>query len=91
MFWLRANGIIGIETLVLFTIVGILTFTAVPYYASLTNRAHDAKVKAMHSMINASVIGASADSVIVGGSKSVPNPSQLTLQDDYSLEIIYKD
>lgn len=126
MYWLRENGIIGIETVVLFTIVGILTFTAVPYYASLTNHAHDAKVKAMHSMINASVIGASVDSVTVGGFKSVPNPSQLTLnktaawfdsknwvdnesgkwkylptgativynkinQDDYSLEIIYKD
>ncbi len=80
MYWLRENGIIGIEIAVLFTIVGILTFTAVPYYASLTNHAHNAKVKAMHSMINASVIGASVDSVTVGGSKSAPNPSQLALK-----------
>ncbi len=80
MFWLREDGIAGIEMVVLFAIVGILTFTVVPYYTSLTNHAHDAKVKAMYSMINASVIGSSVDSVAVGWDKSVPDPSQLTIK-----------
>lgn len=126
MFWFKEDGIAGIEMVVLFAIVGILTFTVIPYYTSLTNHAHEAKVKAMYSMINASIIVASVDSVTVGGSKSVPNPIQLTLkktaarydsknwsdnrsgkwtylptgaiivynkinQDDFSLEIIYKE
>ena len=80
MNWLREDGITGIETVVLFVIVGILTFAVVPYYNSLTNQAHDAKIKAMYSMLNASVIGASVDSVAVQGYRSVPNPSQLTMK-----------
>lgn len=80
MFWLKEDGIAGIEIVVLFAMFGILTFTVVPYYTSLTNHAHDAKVKAMYSMINASVIGASVDSVTVGRDKCVPDPSQLTLK-----------
>lgn len=80
MFWLKEDGIAGIEMVVLFAIVGILTFTVVPYYTSLTNHAHDAKVKAMYSIINASVIGASVDSMRRGGGKCVPEPSQLTLK-----------
>ena len=80
MHRLREDGIAGIEIVVLFAIFGILTFTVVPYYTSLTNHAHDAKVKAMYSMINATVIGATVDSVTVGQVKSVPNPSQLALK-----------
>ena len=80
MNWLREDGITGIETVILFAIVGILTFSVVPYYTSLTNQAHDAKLKAMYSIINASIIGASVDSVAVQGYKSVPNPSQLTMK-----------
>ena len=80
MNWLREDGITGIETVVLFVIVGILTFAVVPYYNSLTSQAHDAKIKAMYSMLNASVIGASVDSVAVQGYRSVPNPSQLTMK-----------
>lgn len=80
MFWSREDGIAGIEMVVLFVIVGILTFAVVPYYTSLTNHAHDAKVKAMYSMLNASVIGASVDSMRRGGGKCVPEPSQLTLK-----------
>lgn len=80
MHWLKEEGIAGIEAVILFVIVGILTFTVGPYYNNLTNQAHDAKVKAMYSMINATVIGASVDSVTVRGSKCVPNPSQLTLK-----------
>jgi hypothetical protein len=44
------------------------------------NKAHDAKVKAMYSMINASIIVATVDSVTVRGSRFVPSPSQLTLK-----------
>lgn len=80
MHWLKEDGIAGIEAVILFVIVGILTFTVGPYYNNLTNQAHDAKVKAMYSMINASVIGASVDSVVVGRDKGVPSPSQLTLK-----------
>jgi type II secretory pathway pseudopilin PulG len=80
MSWLREDGITGIETVILFAIVGILTIAVVPYYNSLTNQAHDAKIKAMYSMLNASVIGASVDSMAVQGYKSVPNPSQLTMK-----------
>lgn len=80
MFWLKEEGIAGIEVVVLFVIVGILIFTVGPYYNNLTNQAHDAKVKAMYSMINATIIGASIDSVSVGRNNYVPNPSQLTLK-----------
>lgn len=80
MFWSREDGIAGIEALILFVIVGILTFTVGPYYNNLANSAHDAKVKAMYSMINASIIGASVDSVAVRGHRSIPYPSQLTLK-----------
>jgi len=80
MLWSREDGIAGMEMVVLFAIVGILTFTVLPYYTSLTNQAHDAKVKAMYSMINASVIGATVDSVTVRGTRTVPNPSQLKLK-----------
>ena len=80
MFWSREDGMAAMEMIVLFAIVGILTFTVLPYYTSLTNQAHNAKVKAMYSMINASVIGATVDSVSVRGSISVPNPSQLKLK-----------
>lgn len=80
MFWSREDGIAGIEIVVLFVIVGILTFTVGPYYNNLTNQAHDAKVKAMYSMINVSIIKASVDSVAVRGHRSVPYPSQLTLK-----------
>lgn len=44
MYGLKKDGIAGIEMVVLFTIVGILTFTAVHYYASLTNHANYVKV-----------------------------------------------
>ncbi len=126
MFWFKEDGIAGIEMVVVFAIVGILTFTVIPYYTSLTNHAHDAKVKAMYSMINASIIVAAVDSVTVGRNKRIPEPSQLSLkktatwfdsknwsdnrsgkwtylptgaiivynkinQDDFSLEIIYKE
>jgi Tfp pilus assembly protein PilE len=74
MYGLKKDGIAGIEMMVLFTIVGILTFTAAHYYASLTNHAHDANVNTMYSMISASVMGA-VDKVTVVGSKCVPNPS----------------
>ncbi len=80
MAWLREDGIAGIEMVVLFAIVGILTFTVIPYYTSLTNIAHNAKVKAMYSMLNASVISSSVESMAVGGDKCVPDPSQLTLK-----------
>ncbi len=80
MYWLKEDGMTGIEMVVLLAIVGILTFTVVPYYTSLANYAHNSKVKAMYSMLNASVIGASVDSVTVQGHKSVPNPSQLTMK-----------
>ena len=80
MFWLKENGIAGIEMVVLLAIVSILTFTVVPYYTSLTNHAHEAKIKAMYSILNASVIGASVDSVTVQGYKRVPKPSQLTIK-----------
>ena len=80
MFWSREDGATAMEMVVLFSIVGILTFTVLPYYTSLTNQAHEAKVKAMYSMVNAIVIGATVDSVTVRGSRSVPNPSQLRLK-----------
>ena len=80
MNWSREDGIAGMEMVILFLIVGMLTFTVLPYYTNLTNHAHDAKVKAMYSIINASVIGATVDSVSVRGNRSVPNPSQLKLK-----------
>lgn len=80
MFWLKEDGIAGIEIVVLFVLFGVLTFAVVPYYTNVTNHAHDAKVKAMYSMINATVIKASVDSVAVRGHRSVPYPSQLTLK-----------
>ena len=80
MFWSREDGIAGIEAVVLFGIFSILTFTMGPYYNNLTNNANDAKVKAMYSLINASVIVASVDSMSVGRDKRVPDPSQLTLK-----------
>lgn len=80
MHWLKEEGIAGIEIVALFALFGILTFAVVPYYTNVTNHAHDAKVKAMYSMINATVIKASVDSVAVGRDKGVPNPSQLTLK-----------
>ncbi len=80
MNWLREDGITGMETVILFVIVGILTFAVIPYYNSLTNQAHDAKIKAMYSILNASVIGASVDSVAMQGYKSVPDPSQITMK-----------
>lgn len=80
MRWLKEDGIAGIEIVALFALFGILTFAVVPYYTNVTNHAHDAKVKAMYSMINASIIVASVDSVTVGRDKSVPDPSQLTLK-----------
>lgn len=80
MFWSKEDGIAGIEAVVLFGIFIILTFTMGPYYNNLTNQANDAKVKAMYSMINASIIVASVDSMSVGRKNYVPNPSQLTLK-----------
>ena len=80
MFWSHEDGATAMEMVLLFAIVGILTFTVLPYYSSLINQAHNAKVKAMYSMINASVMGASIDSVTVRGNRSVPTPSQLKLK-----------
>ena len=80
MFWSREDGATGMEMVVLFSIFVILIFTVLPCYASLANQAHDAKVKAMYSMINISIIDATIDSVTVRGSRSVPNPSQLKLK-----------
>jgi len=80
MNWLKEDGITGMETVVLFVIVGFLTFAVLPYYNSLNHQAHDAKIKAMYSLLNASVIGASVDSVSVQGYKGVPSPSQLSLK-----------
>jgi hypothetical protein len=80
MFWSKENGIAAMEMVVLFSLVGILTFAVLPCYTNLMNQAHDAKVKAMYSMINASIIVATVDSVTVRGSRFVPSPSQLTLK-----------
>ncbi len=80
MFWSKEDGIAAMEMVVLFSLVAILTFAVLPFYTNLMNKAHDAKVKAMYSMINASIIVATVDSVTVRGSRFVPSPSQLTLK-----------
>ena len=79
-FWLREDGLTAVEMVVLFVIFCILIFTVVPYYTSLANHAHEAKVTATYSIINSSIIGASVDSVFITGSRSVPNPSQLSMK-----------
>ena len=77
MFWKRDEGIAVAEMITLFALVGIMTFSALPFYNNLITHTHSAKVETMYNKIKTSIIISAADSAAVHGKYTVPFARQL--------------
>ena len=77
MFWKRDDGIAVAEMITLFALVGIMTFSVLPFYNNLITHTHRAKVETMYNKIKTSIIISAADSASVHGEYTVPFAHQL--------------
>ena len=77
MFWKRDDGIAVAEMITLFALVGIMTFSALPFYNNLIRHTHRAKVEIMYNKIKTTIILSAADSASVHGKYTVPLARQL--------------
>ena len=77
MFWKRDDGIAVAEMITLFALVGIMTFSVLPFYNNLITHTHHAKVETMYNKIKTSIIISAADSASVHGEYTVPFAHQL--------------
>ena len=77
MFWKRDDGIAVAEMITLFALVGIMTFSALPFYNNLITHTNRAKVETMYNKIKTSIIISAADSLSVHGEYIVPFARQL--------------
>ena len=77
MFWKRDDGIAVAEMITLFALVGIMTFSTLPFYNNLITHTHRAKVETMYNNIKTSIIISAADSASVHGEYTVPLARQL--------------
>jgi len=78
MFWKKEDGIAVAEMITLFALLGIMTFSALPFYNKLITQTHRIKVETMYNKIKTSVIMSAADSVSVCGVYKVPYERQIT-------------
>ena len=72
MFWKRDDGIAVAEMITLFALVGIMTFSALPFYNNLITHTHRAKVETMYNKIKTSIIISAADNAFLHGKYTVP-------------------
>ena len=78
MLWKKEDGIAVAEIITLFTLVSIMTFSALPFYNNLITHTHRIKVETMYNKIKTSVIISTADSMSASGAYKVPFASQVT-------------
>lgn len=77
MFWKNDDGIAVAEMITLLALVGIMTFSALPFYNNLITHTHQTKVKTMYNKIKTSIIIAATESISVTGMYKVPIARQV--------------
>jgi len=78
MLWKKEDGIAVAEIITLFTLVSIITFSALPYFNHLVTNTHKTNIFTMYNNINTSIMISTMDNVAVEGAYTVPFAHQIT-------------
>ncbi len=78
MFWKKEDGLAVAEIVTLFTLVSIITFSALPYFNNLVSNTHKTNIMSMYNNINTSIMISTMDNVAVKGTYTVPFAHQIT-------------